>query len=248
VTRGDGTLARIHDRRETFCSAAPVDVGVPPPPWADRATSAGNIRRGSVIGGLLRRLIPAEARIRRPRGTSPEAIVASLGAVEIHQVPTGCFVRTCANGEPAQARETALKRLTEYLDGNNIGAVRLDAERPVVLEQRGQRRWRISLRLSLPGDGLTAPTPCASKVKLEARETELFAVVRMAGHPDHDTIAWGDAIVLDALTASHWVAIGIPIIRLPASGFTRWFKPDFEIAVPVAPRQVTALIPGTCSA
>jgi len=47
------------------------------------------------------------------------------------------YVGTCVHGEPAQALQTALRRLTSYLNGDNRGGAILRAERPVIQQQLG---------------------------------------------------------------------------------------------------------------
>jgi hypothetical protein len=177
------------------------------------------------------RLIPAEWRLRRPHEESAETIVAAFGSVEIRRIPGGCFASTSVIGEPAQARETALKRLTAYLNGNNRGAVRLHAERPIVQQQVGQRRWRINVRLSLAGNEFAPPAPNAPKVKVLFQEPQLLAVRRMAGRPEFGKISGGD--VLDAIAGTEWIATATPMVRWHAFGPTGWFIGGFEVAVPV---------------
>ena len=208
---------------------------------------AGNAANGvartscsdSVIAALRQlclRLLPIAWRIPRRRDASDELFIASLGSVEIRCMPAGCFVGTCVNGEPAQARETALKRLTNYLNGDNRGGVVLRAERPVIQQQLGPRLWRISVRLPMVPDDRIAPPPRAPKVKLWSVQTGWLAVVRMSGRPAYSAVAGGDAMVLDAIADTEWVATGAPRIRLHASGPMQWFTGGFEVAVPVAPR------------
>ena len=193
----------------------------------------------ALIAALRRRqarLVPAEWRIARQPAASGETIVASFGPVTIRRIPAGCFAVTCVNGEPAQARETAVRRLADYLNGNNRDAVRLDAERPVIQQQVGPRLWRISARLRTPGTAAEAPASRTPKVKLLSRDSTWLAIVRMTGQPTFGQVASGDTIVLDAITNTEWVATGAPMIRLHASGPVQWLAGGFEIAVPVAPR------------
>ena len=151
-------------------------------------------------------------------------------------MPAGCFIGTCVNGEPAQALETALKRLTSYLNGDNRGAVVLQAERPVILQQVGPLRWRISVRLPMVPDTLIAPAPRAPKVKLWSVPPGCLAVVPISGRAGHSAVAGGDAMVLDAIANTEWVPTGAPMIRLHRSGPMQWFTGGFEVVVQVAPR------------
>jgi hypothetical protein len=175
-------------------------------------------------------------RIPRRRGASAETVVASLGLVAIRDMPACCFVGTCVSGEPTRARETALRLLTDYLNGDNRGTVVLQAERPVIQQQIGPHRWRISVRLPTVADALIAPAPRAPKVKLWSAPPGWLAVVRISGRPVYHAMAGGDAMVLDAIAGTEWVATGGPMIRLHQSGPLQWFADGFEVVVPVAPR------------
>jgi hypothetical protein len=144
-------------------------------------------------------------------------------------------------GEPAQARETALRRLAKYTHGYNRSDAILGTVRPVMQQQQAPGRWLIGVRLAKAGDAFTAPAPSAPKVKLVSREAEMLAVVRMAGRPAHRSVAGGDAIILNAIDSTDWIATGSPMIRLHARGPLRWFARGFEVAVPVALRCAPAV-------
>jgi hypothetical protein len=58
----------------------------------------------------------------------------------------------------------------------------------------------------------------------------------MSGRPAHSAVTGGDAMVLNAIADTEWVATGSPMIRLRGSGLVQWFIGGFEVAVPVAPR------------
>jgi len=192
---------------------------------------------GVVIAALRQRglrLLPVAWRIPRRRAPSDDAAIASLGSVEIHRMPAACFVGTCVHGEPAQARDTGLQRLTSYLNGENRGSVVLRAERPVIQQQLGPQLWGISVRLVR--DDVIAPAPRAPKVKLWSVPAGWLAVVRMSGRAAYSAVASGDARVLDAIANTNWVATGTPMMRLHAPGPVQWLTGGFEVAVPVAPR------------
>jgi hypothetical protein len=139
-------------------------------------------------------------------------------------------------GEPAQARETALRRLAKYTHGDNWGDAILDTVRPVTQQQQAPSRWLIGVRLANVGNASAVPAPYAPKVKLVWREPEMLAVVRVAGRPIHASITGGDAIIFNATDGTDWIATGSPMIRLHARGPLRWFARGFEVAAPVAPR------------
>jgi hypothetical protein len=219
------------------------DVGKSGAQRAERKAATGASRSawlGAAIQAVVKkydsRLIPASRRIRRPREPSDEVILARIGAVEIRQMPSACVAWTCVNGEPAQARETALKRLVDYLDRNNLDFVRMHAERPIIQQQLGPRRWRIGVRLSTFQAAAEAPTPRAPKVKVQTVEPEFLAVVRVTGRWGYHKVSSADTIVLDAITNSEWLATGAPVIRLHGSGPLGALIGGFEVAVPVVPR------------
>jgi len=81
-----------------------------------------------------------------------------------------------------------------------------------------------------------APPPRAPKVKLWSVQSGWLAVLRMSGRPAYGAVAGGDAMVLNAIADTEWVATGAPMIRLHKSGPAQWFIGGFEVAVPVAPR------------
>jgi hypothetical protein len=183
------------------------------------------------------RLLPLAWRIPRRREATDHSAIGSLGLVEIHRTPAACFVGTCVHGEPDRARDTALQRLTNYLNGDNRSSAVLQAERPVIQQQLGPRLWRISVQLSmLPIDGLT-PVPRAPKVRLWSAQPGWLAIVRMSGRPTYGAVTGGGATVLNAIANTEWVATGSPMMRLHASGPVRWFTGGFDVAVPVAPRR-----------
>jgi hypothetical protein len=240
-------IARSRDSRETWFGHAPGGAdrqAEPRHPPLERARSAANGAArmswfDAMTAALWRRclrLLPIGWRIPRRRETSDESAIAYLGPVEIRRMPAGRFVGTCVNGEPAQARETALRRLTSYLNGDNRGGAILRAERPLIQQQLGPRLWRISVRLPMVADDRIAPPPRAPKVKLWVVQPGWLAVLRMSGRPAHSAVTGGDAMVLNAIADTEWVATGSPMIRLRGSGLVQWFIGGFEVAVPVAPR------------
>jgi hypothetical protein len=194
--------------------------------------------------GLLRfclKVLPANWLVPRWRTAPGESVIAACGSVEIRQIPAGCVAQTCVKGEPAQARETALRRLAKYTHGNNRSGAILDTVRPVMQQQQAPGRWLIGVRLGKPGDPFAAPVPWEPKVKLLSRAPEMLAVVRVAGRPAHGSINAGDAIILNAIDGTDWIATGSPMIRLHARGPLPWRGSGFEVAVPVARRCTQAV-------
>ncbi len=92
--------------------------GVARPPWSDRVIAALRQRcAGATRPGWLWR-IPRRARGVRRDGRCR----ARIGRDPPH-AGWPASSRTCVQGEPAQARETALRRLAQYTNGENRGAV-----------------------------------------------------------------------------------------------------------------------------
>lgn len=146
------------------------------------------------------------------------------------------MARTCVKGDAAQARETASRRLVRYLNGENRDAMALAGERPLIQQQLEPRRWLISIRLPSIDGARSAPAPLGPKVKVVAVEPEMLAVVRLSGRLNYASIAGGDALILDAIANTKWVAIDTARIRLHRPGLFGWFTGGFEVAVPVVSR------------
>jgi hypothetical protein len=182
------------------------------------------------------RLIPAEWRALRWREATGETLVASYGTVEIRRTPGGCVARTCVKGDLAQARETALRRILKYMNGENRSAIALAGNRPVMQQQLEPRRWLISVRLTEIQTVGAAPTPLGPKVKVVELEPEMLAVVRVAGRPGRGSVSSGDAIILAAIANTKWVATGPATIRSRRPGSICWLTGGFEVAVPVVSR------------
>jgi hypothetical protein len=214
---------------------------------AETAANADTSRSSSgkvMKAGLLRlclKVLPANWLVPRWRAAPVESVIASRGSVEIRQIPAGCVAQTCVKGEPAKARETALRRLAKYTHGNNWSSAIFGTVRPVMQQEQAPGRWLIGVRLAKFGDTLTAPAPCEPKVKLISRAPEMLAVVRVAGRPAHGSINAGDAIILNAIDGTDWIATGSPMIRLHVRGPLQWLGSSFEVAVPVAPRCAPAV-------
>lgn len=234
-------------RPETAYGCPPPTAVHPPPPprrsqeWRDFANDDRPPQRpGSGILAVARehcaRLIPAGLRTWSWRESADEALIATHGTVEIRKLPSRCVARTCVKGELAQARETALRRLGRYMNGDNAAAVRLMAERPVMQQRLEPCRWLISVRLPTVEDASRAPAPHGPKVKVIQNEPEILAVVRLAGWPKEKSLTSGDGRVLAAIANTKWVPIGEPTLRLHRPTPIRWLIGGFEVAVPVERR------------
>ncbi len=240
-------VTRNHESRETWFGHVPDGADrqtIPRPVAPGRVgiTTPGppKMHWFAIVIAALRqrclRLLPLGWRIPRRREVSDERVIASFGSVTIRRMPAALFVGTCVHGEPAQARDKALQRLTDYLNGDNHLGVVPQAELPVIQQQLGPQLWRFSVRLQLrPADAI-APPPRAPKVKLWSTQPECMAVVRMHGRPAYGAVSSGDAMVLNAIASTDWTATGAAMTRLYAAGPVRWFRAGFEVVVPVVSR------------
>jgi len=245
---GGAVIPRIRERGETYFGAVPdSDTGF----WlAARSTPSDLSNDPGRAGGprnvtLLRRfarLILGEWLLAPWRGALHETIIASHCSVEIRQTAAACIAWTCVKGDLTQARATALRRLAKYTEGDNRGAVRVRVVRPVLQRQSGPHRWRVGVRLANVENIRAAPAPLAPKIEVVASKPETLAIVRMDGRPSHDLVSFGDAIILDAISDTEWVAIGPAMIRLYTRGLIPLFIGGFEIAVPVSARDTTRAI------
>jgi hypothetical protein len=196
--------------------------------------------RFGAIGCLFARL---GAQLRRRSGqmirsgaATDEAIVARHGPVEIRRTRPGWSVETRVKGEHAQARKTALQRLSSYPGVENGSAMRLRAAWPLVQQEEAPRRWLVRVALAATEDACAAASPRNGKVRIRAVEPEILAVLRMFGTPTPAAIARGDAVIRAALADTTWQARDRPMIRLHKSPPILPFTSRFEVVLPVTCR------------
>jgi SOUL heme-binding protein len=186
---------------------------------------------------LLRRcakLLPPDWRLFWSSGVPDESVVERHGTIEIRHVPTGFAAETCVKGDPDAARETALRRLANYLGGANRSGRRLRSHRPVTQRPDAPGRWRA--RISLPGvtSELAAAVARNGKIRIRAVAPETLAVVRLAGRPSYRLLGQGEAMILATIAATAWVPIGAAMIRLHTPPRRRILGGWFEVALPVS--------------
>ena len=178
-------------------------------------------------------MLPADWRILLWSEETDEAIISSHGSVQIRRVPGGCVVQTCVKGDMNQARGTALLRLVKYASGDNQRAARLDAERPLLQQQKAPGLWQIAVRLSAVDDVQAAPVPRARKLRVVAQEPITWAVVTRPGRPTEQAIERAERVIMDTLARSQWFATGPVTVRIHAPTSVLPFAGSFEVAVPV---------------
>jgi SOUL heme-binding protein len=185
---------------------------------------------------LLRRfarMLPVDWRILLWSKKTDETIIASLGSVQIRQIPGGCHAQTCVKGDITLARGTALLRLAKYVSGDNRRAASLDAELPLLQQLKAPGLWQVAVRLTALDDVQTAPVPRARKVKIVAEKPTTWAVVTLRGRPTEHAIERAQTVIMDAIARSRLFVTGSATIRIHAPASLLPFMGSFEVAVPV---------------
>jgi hypothetical protein len=202
-----------------------------------RASRPG-IARGLIarLGETMHRLLNPNSVLFRSNETADELIVARQGPVEIRQTLAGWSLETCVKGEPDRALATALRRLSNYVNGSNRSRSRLHVVRPLVQSEEAMGRWRV--RVALPGvDGdFVAASGRNGRVRLRALDSELLAVIRVPGRPTPLAILHAETAIRYAIAATRWTATGGAMLRLHTLPAVLPFLGRFEVAVPVAER------------
>jgi SOUL heme-binding protein len=210
----------------------------PPSATAAEEDAAARIRRfgNAMISALFKRcasLLSSDWRILQWRRQTNEAVISSVGPIEIRQVPYGCLVQTRVKGEMTPARGTALVRLAKYVGGHNRSDTALGAERPVLQHQIAPGLWEIGIHLVDVDDVRHAPVPRGRRMRIVAREAGTCAVLSKIGRPTEYKVASAEIEILDAIARTHWFATGTPIVRIQAPGSIMPMTGTYEVAVPV---------------
>ena len=154
------------------------------------------------------RMLPTDWRILLWSKETDETIISSHGSVQIRRVPGGCLAQTCVKGDITLARGTALLRLAKYVSGDNQGAARLDAERPLLQQRKAPGLWQVAVRLIAVDDVQTAPMPRARKIKIVAQGPSTWAVVTRRGRPTEQAIERAETAIKDTIARTQWFATG----------------------------------------
>ncbi len=179
------------------------------------------------------RMLPTDWRILLWSKETDETIISSHGSVQIRRVPGGCLAQTCVKGDITLARGTALLRLAKYVSGDNQGAARLDAERPLLQQRKAPGLWQVAVRLIAVDDVQTAPMPRARKIKIVAQGPSTWAVVTRRGRPTEQAIERAETAIKDTIARTQWFATGSATIRIYTPTSVLPFAGSFEVAVPV---------------
>jgi SOUL heme-binding protein len=199
---------------------------------ADRMRRFGNAMNSALFKRCTS-LLSSDWRILQWRRQSDEAVISSLGRIEIRQVPCSCLVQTRVKGDMTPARRTALVRLAKYVGGENQSHVALQAERPILQHRIAPGLWEISVRLADVDNVRRAPMPRGRKVRIVAREPGMWAVLRKTGRPTEHKIARAEIEILDVLARTNWSATTGPIVLIRAPGSIIPMTGTFDVAVPV---------------
>ena len=195
------------------------------------------------LGAKVRRLLNPNWLLFRSGETTDELIVARHGPVEIRRTLAGWSLETCVKGEPDRARATALRRLSNYVDGKNRSSTRLCAARPLVQTEESMDRWRISVALPSVDSDFVAASGRNGRVRLRALDSETVAVIRVPGRPTKLAIQHAETAIRHAIAPTHWEATGSAMLRLHALPVVLPFLSRFEVAVPVVERPYGSVMP-----
>jgi hypothetical protein len=217
---------------------------------AAHAVSGSGRATGRPVGDLIARLSAKVRRLLNPNWllfrsgeTADELIVARHGPVEICRTLAGWSLETCVKGEPDRARATALRRLSNYVDGKNRSSTRLCAARPLVQTEESMDRWRISVALPGVDSDFVAVSGRNGRVRLRALDSETVAVIRVPGRPTKLAIQHAETAIRHAIESTGWEATGGAMLRLHALPGVLPFLNRFEVALPVVERAHGSVMP-----
>jgi hypothetical protein len=186
-----------------------------------------------------RNLLSPDRRVLLGCAATRETVIASLGEIEIRQVPAGCLAVTLVKGDFGPARRTALVRLSRYLGGENRSHAALIAERPVLQQRKAAGLWQVGLRVSGMDDVQDAPLPGGRKVKPVAQQATTWAVMTTKGRASERKVARAEIEVLNAIARTRWFATGPATVRVCVPASVLQFAAVFEVAVPIIRRSDT---------
>jgi len=201
---------------------------------SDTAGSASlhGLRAG--LAHLLGRPLPADRRLLRRSAPPREAVLATLGPVELRSTRAGFVASTVVKRGPDAALQTALRRLADYTGGQHHTGVSMQTAKPVVQLPGALGTWLV--RIGQPGvhAASATPMPCSGKVRIMAQPSEILAIIRLSGHPWPHGLTGGEAAIRATIAGSGWIACGPAMLRLNAPpGLLPWAG-GFEVAIPVA--------------
>ena len=212
-------------------SAAQAVSGFGRPSGSELA--AGRIGR---LAHKLRNLFHPNRLFLRSGDPADELILAHHGPVEVRQTLAVWSLETFVKGEPDQARETALRRLGKFANGDNRSKARLRVARPVMQSAESSSRWRIRIAVPDASEDVIASSARNGKVRLQARNSETLAVLSVPGRPTKLAVQHAETAIRHAIAVTRWQPASGPILRLHSLPTALPFLSRFEIAVPVTER------------
>ncbi len=225
------SFCQAHSARNTNMSATHPVSGFSRP-------SRGGLAGGLIdrLSGRLRKLLAPSWLLFRTNDSADELVIRCLGPVEIHQTLPAWSLETCVKGQPDRARATAVHRLGSFVRRKNRSGMRLRVARPLVQSAEGSNRWR--LRIALPGlaSDFAAASVGKGKVRLQARDSETLAILRLPGRPTELAIQHAETAIRYAIAPTHWQPAGGAMLRLHTLPAMLPFLGRFEVAVPVVER------------
>ena len=195
------------------------------------------------LRGRLRKLLHPNWLLSSSNDTADELIVARHGPVEIRRTLAGWSLETCVKGEADRARATALRRLTNYVDGKNRSSTPLCAARPLVQTEVSMYRWRISVALPGVDSDFVAASGRKGRVRLRTLDSETLAVIRVPGRPTKLAIQHAETAIRHAIAPTDWEATGGAMLRLHSLPAVLPFLGRFEVALPVVEREHGSALP-----
>jgi hypothetical protein len=183
-------------------------------------------------------LVPDRWFILRFSHAAHEDVVARYGSVEIRRTEGGLSAETRVKGEREQACATALCRLRQFLSRNFRSGIPLRLRRPLVQFEEAPGRWSVHIGLSGSPDNIMSPASRGGRVRVRAVEPETVAVVGLRGRVTAGAVEHGAATIIESLATTPWKVTGKPMVRLQTPGSILPFVGRFEVAMPVAGRQV----------
>jgi hypothetical protein len=168
--------------------------------------------------------------------TIDELTIEHHGPVEIRQTLAGWSLETFVKGEPDRARAIAVHSLSNYVNGRNRSRSHLSVALPLVQAHEGADRWRIRVAVPSVDAEFVATSPRYGKVRLQARNSEILAVIRVPGRPTPLAIQHAETAIRHAIAATRWQPAGGAMLRLHALPSVLPFRSRFEVAIAVVER------------
>lgn len=188
--------------------------------------------RSGLAGWLARCLPPGWFLLRDGHGRA-ETLLATDGRLELRQVPGGVVALTAVKGTAAAALQTGLRRLDDYVAGQNGPNVAVKAAHPVVLRPASHGRWFVEIGLAGLADAAAAPAPRNRKVRIRAAAPETVAIMRIPRYLPQQGVARAEDEIHAILARRGWRTTGPAMLRLRSPLALLPLLGRCELALPV---------------